>query len=200
MKLFLIFCLSLVLPLISCQTSNLNKTDVPRPLLSDSEYSNLIAQFSANDKKYSGLYNKYQVTVTLLNTKVQEAKLDKLRFFLQQSNSTYQIERNRTFQKMNLQAQVFMSFFATEKDYKNLHRPTSLWKVYIESNGQRYEGQVSKVDHLKVELKSIFPYHNRWSTGYMVTFNLPMTSLEKNKSTFTLTSSAGKSVFDFPAM
>lgn len=194
-----VFSLIFISFLISCSSAPVSELDVAPAALNQGQYESLIKKYTRSDKRYSGLYNKYHVSATLLNSQVQGAIDDRLRFYKQLNDQDYESEREASQQRLSSQSLVFLSFYSPEKDYRKLHRPNSLWKIYVEYNGQKYPGRIKKDKEKELQLKKLFPHHSRWSSPYIVTFNVPMTSLEEGKATLILSSSAGKSVLEFPS-
>ncbi|MCB0415044.1 MAG: hypothetical protein KDD50_11970 [Bdellovibrionales bacterium] len=182
---------------LSCSSIEEGSPEISPPQLSYEQYADLVDENTFSDKRYSGLYNKYHVWATFLTSKLQEAQLDQIRFFLQQSQEEYQKSKEHFQQLRSTSSQVFLSFYSPEKDYRNLNRPESLWRVYLEFEGKRYQGKISLEKEKKLQIKKIYPHHTRWSTAYLVDFNLPMTTLETGHAKFILTSSAGKTIFEF---
>ena len=71
-------------------------------------------------------------------------------------------------------------------------------KVYLEYQGSRFEGKVKKMAEKFVEIQTIFPHIDRFSTPYEITFNVPMTTLETGPAKVVLASSLGTAEFKFP--
>jgi hypothetical protein len=79
----------------------------------------------------------------------------------------------------------------------DLHKGASIWKIYLEANGQRYEGKASRRNGKLEDIQASFPYHNRWSVPYEVVFKVPLTAVEQGTVRFILTSSQGTSKFEY---
>jgi hypothetical protein len=173
------------------------KTDLEKVFkkIPENEYQNLISKHTHGDKKYEGFYNTYDVSVTQINTFVQEALLQREGYFMQWENTKAQSEREKTIQKMSSTSEFFISLFTPKADHNDLHKGVSMWKVFLEVNGNRYAGKIQKFDKNLVQTQNLFPFHTRFHKGYIVSFNIPMSSVEKNKSVFILTSSLGNSTF-----
>ncbi len=91
-----------------------------------------------------------------------------------------------------------MRFFSPDHEYDDLHKGKTIWKVYLDFGGSRFEGKVKKMSDKYVELQNIFPHLDRFSTPYEITFNVPMSTIEGGPSKVTLTSSLGSAEFKFP--
>lgn len=168
--------------------------------ISSHDYRKIVDQFSKSQKRYEGFYNTYELNATILNSEVQNAQLKKKTEFLQWDDSTTKREREKIYQEMSSAAKFFLSFYSPESDYNNLHKPDSIWKIYLEIDGNRYEGKVKKLSDSYLILQQLYPYHTRFSTAYEITFLTPMSSLENKPATLTLTSSAGTANLIFPAV
>lgn len=165
--------------------------------LNDTEYEKLIESNTHSDKQYSGFHNTFQVHATMVNTDVQSALLQKESDTLQWDERTAQQNREKFFQEMSSESRFAISLFTPSRKHNDLHKGTSIWKIYLEFEGKRYEGTATKKELQLVQLTKIFPYHTRWSTAYEVTFKVPMTALEKSSSHLVLTSTLGTSKFEY---
>ncbi|MCB0389878.1 MAG: hypothetical protein KDD58_01235 [Bdellovibrionales bacterium] len=163
----------------------------------DDEYKKIMNQYTLNDKKYSGFYNEYDVSITMIGTVVTEALLQREGYFLQWSSGKAQSEREKALQKLSSTSEFFISMFTPTVAHNDLNKGNSMWKVVLEVNGQRYEAEISKFDKNLVQTQNLFPHYTRFSKGYVARFNVPMTSIESGKCVIILTSSLGSSTFRF---
>ncbi len=163
----------------------------------NTQYVKIINDYTANHKEYSGFYNTYDATVTINNTVVREALLQREGFFMQWEAPKAQNEREKSLQKMSSSSEFFLSLFTPKSAHNDLHKEASMWKIYLEVNGVRYKGKVKKHPKNFVQLQNLYPYHTRFSKGYTVTFNVPMSSIEDGSSLFLLTSSLGNTTFKY---
>ena len=147
--------------------------------------------------RYSGFYQKAQVQATFLNSEVTQQILKKQLNQLQWSDETLQKEREKAVQKNASQTVFFLSFFTPEKELNDLNKGVSIWKLYLEIDGNRYEGKAKKSNNKYVDTKALFPYHNRWSFAYRVYFDIPLSAVENKNFKFVLTSSQGTSELVF---
>lgn len=166
--------------------------------LSEGSYSALISSNTSKTDRYSGFYQTFQAEMTILSNEVQTASLRQKAHFLQWDEKQFQAERDKLMQEATSQARFFMRFYSPETDYNDLHKGKTIWRVYLDYNGNRFEGKVRKMTEKFVELQTLYPYYDRFSTPYEVTFNVPMTSVEKAKAKVILTSSLGSAEFSFP--
>lgn len=197
-KNLIIFIGMLLFLTVGCSSSDKKiEPIVPAPEMSDSEYTKLIESQTQNKKEYSGLHNKFDLSATLLTSALGAAELDRKRFFFQWDNEKTKKEREKYFQEKSSSTRFFISFFSPDKELRNLHRPQSLWKIYLEYNGKVYSGKIIKSTETFFLLKKIYPHHTKWGTPYFASFDVPTTVIEKSKSKLVLTSSAGKAIFKY---
>lgn len=167
------------------------------PPLFDAKYQPYVDRNTISKKAYDGFYNTFQASMTLLTSELAGLLLQRRGHFLQWDTETAREEREKMFQENSSYSKAFLAFFSPENDYDDLNDPDSIWKVYLVHQGTRYQGQVKKDKSKFVELKEIYPHFNRFSTPYIVTFNVPMTAIENDPITIILTSSLGQAEFEF---
>lgn len=189
----MIFCL-----FSGCASKHPNTgPDIVAPV-PDSQYSSVIKRYSSKQKKYSGFHNTFQASMTWLNSEVQSLAMQRRGHFLQWTQDKARDEREKLFQEMSSTSKVFLAFFSPENDYDDLNKPKSIWKIYLEHEGVRYEGKIKKASEKYVELKEIFPHFDRFSTPYYASFEIPMSAAESSDVKVVLTSSLGTGDFLFP--
>ncbi|RME14985.1 MAG: hypothetical protein D6797_07600 [Bdellovibrio sp.] len=165
--------------------------------LTQEDYEKLVQKWTRSEKKYSGLYNVYQVSATLMTSKLRFAVLDKMKEIKQWDPLRLEKERKKILSENNSISKVYLSLFTPEKSHNDLVEPNSIWTVYLEYKGQKYPAKIKKT-HLKfIEIKSILPHHTRWSKAYMLTFEVPMSQLESDSPRLVLSSFLGKTVLVF---
>jgi len=160
-------------------------------------YEHLIQKFTRGTNQYSGFYQTFQADVTILNNEVQMAGLKQRAHFLKWDAAQERTEREKVLQEASAYSKFFMRFFTPDRDNDDLHKGKSIWKVFLEYNGTRFEGKVTKPTAKAVELVTLYPYLDRFSTPYEVTFNVPMTTIQQGRSKFVITSSLGTAEFVF---
>ncbi len=185
--------------LTACSTPDLNP-EIEKPRLTDSQYSELLSNHTRRAEHYDGFNNLYNIKVTILNTKVYSAVIDRVRFFKQYGSLEAQKEREKTYQKMSTETHFFVSYFSPQKGLTRLDRGDSLWKLYLDVNGRRVKAQIIKYPSIKQQTRALFPHHSRWSKGYLVKFRTPTNLSENHSAKLIMSSSAGSSVFTFPAL
>ena len=163
----------------------------------EEEYSSIISKHTVKTNQYSGFYQTFQADMTILTNDVETAGLRKRGYYLQWDPKQYQTEREKMLQDHSAYSKFFMRFFSPDRDYDDLHKGKSIWRVYLEISGQRFEGKVKKLSDKFVELQNLYPYLDHFSTPYEITFSVPMNTVEKGASKVILTSSLGSASFDF---
>ena len=190
---------SLFLSILMGCASQPKNTDLERVFkrIPDAEYKKIMEQYTHNDKQYSGFYNEYDVSVSMIGTVITEALLQREGYYMQWDSAKAQNEREKAMQKLSSTSEFFISMFTPKAGHNDLHKGASMWKVVLEVNGQRYEGKVRKFNKNLVQTQNLFPHHTRFNKAYIASFNIPMTSIELGKSVIILTSSLGNSTFRF---
>lgn len=149
------------------------------PEISPSDYESAVRARTNKVENYDGLYNTLTVQATWLDSQLTENSLSHSARLSQWNEIKYREEREKkvTFNASN--TQFFVSLYTPERRHADLGAK-DLWKIYLEVNGQRYEGKASKIRWLLTEIQALYPYHNRWSTPYFITFPVA-TSLVEGK-------------------
>ena len=122
----------------------------------DSEYQKIIQEYTQNDKRYSGFYNDYDVSVTMISTVITEALLQREGYFMQWDPAKARNEREKALQKLSSTSEFFISMFTPKTSHNDLDKGVSMWKVVLEVNGQRYEGTVKKFSKNLVQTQNLF--------------------------------------------
>lgn len=159
-----------------------------------------LRQFTQKKEDYTGLYNTFSYTATLLTTKIHYQQLDLETSIFQWDNGVKEQKRQEIAGKIGGKTYVFLSFFTPETKHTKLDTSKSIWKIYLDSNGQRYEGVHEKDTRLLAELQRLYPYHNRFCSPYLISFNVPTQVLEQQPSRFTITGPLGIKEIEFPSL
>ncbi|MCB0351229.1 MAG: hypothetical protein KDD38_08605 [Bdellovibrionales bacterium] len=162
-----------------------------------SAYKNLIQENTRHAIDYEGFYNKFEIYATFINTDVQTAILQRRSDSLQWDTRKAQSEREKLFQESATQTHFAVSFYVPSVRLNDLHKGNSIWKIYLVSGGERYEGRATKQNGKLEDLLAIYPYHNRWSIAYEVTFNIPLSAVEGKPATLIITSTQGTAELQF---
>ena len=163
------------------------------------EYSTLIRKHTVRTNQYSGFYQTFQADMTILTTEVQSASLRQKGNFLQWDQKQFQAQREKSLQEANAYSKFFMRFYSPDKEYDDLHKGKTIWKVFLDYGGNRFEGKVVRLAEKAVEVYTLYPHMDRFSTPYEITFNVPMTTIEQGSSKVVLSSSLGQAEFPFEA-
>ncbi len=161
-------------------------------------YVDTIERWTDRKIGYSGFYNAFEFHVTYLNTEVREASKRYQATYLQWSQEKLQSELKKVMDELSYDTYFFLSFFTPNLKDNNLGKKSTVWNVYLDANGRRYEGTVIKNTDEFPELIKLYPYHNRWSTPYIVKFRLPSTVSQSGAVKFTLAGPMGKAEVSFP--
>ncbi len=176
-------------------------TSLPMPAgvkeLSPSDYENLITQKTKKVEIYQGLENKLTVSATRIDSEVTEGTLSHSARLAQWEEPKYKEERFKIVTKHTDRTEFFVSFYTPERKLADLANTKNLWKIYLDVNGQRYEGKATKMRQLLSEIQALYPYHNRWSTPFMVSFPVSTALTENKSAVMTLTGAVGSAQLKF---
>lgn len=161
-------------------------------------YLKVIEQFSRGEAEYSGFYNQFTYKGTLINAAVREALLLHEAEYFKWDPTQLQTERDKAAAKMLESTEVFLSFYTPERKNDNLADLKSIWRIYLDVGGKRYEGKAKKARKLPAELQSLYPYHTRWNTPYYVEFPAPTATIEGQQATLIVTGPLGSKEVSFP--
>lgn len=170
------------------------------PSISEDRYEDLVEQYSDHIQQYDGPYNTLEVSATILNSEVIRAQVLRQATLFQWDKDKFETElRNRQENTKN-KAEIFVSFYTPDRKSGDLLRADTLWKTILKINSQEIVGTPKKLTLLPVEIKSLYPRHNRWSSGYVITFDRPMASLETQSSELVITGPVGVATLKFEAL
>jgi hypothetical protein len=183
--------------IISCTTTK----DAISPsiqLISESEFQNVLSSHTRQKQIYSGLYNSMDITATLITSKVAAAQMDQMaRLYLWDENK-YTQEKVKSEEKLKKETEFFVSFFTPERKHDDLHKNQTLWKIFLDVGGKRYEGKTKKIKLLTEEIQGIYAYHNRFATPYSVIFPVAVKNIESFKEIkMTVTGPVGSATLEF---
>jgi len=182
---------------VSAPQTNTPSEEQGRPI-TQKAYEELIEKFSDGDTQYSGFYNNFEYKATLLNSTVRTALLARQNEYYQWDREKWLSAKEKSDNEAAVETVVFLSFFTPERRNDNLADAKSIWRVYLDVGGRRYEGKVKKLRLLLAELQALYPYHTRWNTPYLVTFPVPTNAVEIQTSTLTVTGPLGSRTVEFP--
>jgi len=172
-----------------CISSCVTRLPTPQGIkdISTSEYENIIESKTKKTEVYDGFYNKLTIQATKLDAEMSENLIAYSAKLSQWNLEKYKEEKNKLIDNHSTQTEFFMSFYTPERKHDDLSSKQTTWKIYLDVNGQRYEGKAAKVKSLFLDLEAIYPHHNRWSTPYVVSFPISTAATETQKMTITVT-------------
>lgn len=163
------------------------------------EYIKAIDAYSDGDVQYLGAYNNFKYRATIINSAIQQTLIEKKGEVYLWDAPKKQVELAKMQNDNGAQTTVFLSFFTPNRLDDNLSTKKSIWYVYLETSKGRYEGKITKDRTSLTELNVLFPYHNRFSTAYQVRFPVPVSQIEGEQNTLTITGPLGVKSVKFPA-
>lgn len=169
-------------------------------LMSEAEFQNTVDKFTEHTQQYKGLYNTVDLHATLRNSSVLRAQLEQSARLFQWDRAKFQLEANKTAEKAKSETEIFLAFFTPERKNDDLNKSNTQWRAYLEVDGRRWEGKITKVKGTEAELQGIYPYYSKLSTPYSITFPVPVANVEGKESKFTLTGPVALVVLNFPAL
>lgn len=181
--------------LFSCASRLTPQQGIPE--ISLSGYQSLINEKTQRTEVYEGISNILTIQATWLDSQLTEGGLSHSARLAQWNEQTYKDEREKRINENAESTRFFVSFFTPEKKYSDLARSKSLWKVFLEVDGQRYEGKALRVKQSLSEIQVMYPYHNRWSTPYIITFPIATALVENKAATLTFTGAYASSQLHF---
>lgn len=182
--------------LAACASSNNSPTGNN---FSSAEYAKTIERNSDQVRKYSGFFNTLDVHATLLNSSVSQAQLENTAHVYQWSDSKKLEEKQTVEARLSKETDVFMGFFTPERKNDDLYKTTTIWKIFLDVDGRRYEGVAKKIRPQFAELVNLYPYYSRFYTPYVVTFPVPLRSIDGKEVRMTITGVIASAEFTFPA-
>jgi hypothetical protein len=160
------------------------------------EYSSVVLAASSEETDYSGLHNTFSYRATLLTQAVRRAQLRQIAQAYLWEPGQLATEIEKADQENASETRVFLSFYTPERRNDNLADSKSIWRVLLEIDQTKIAGQVRKSKQLLAELQSLYPFHTRWNTPYIVTFPVAMRGLEGRTVKLTVTGPLGSRTVD----
>lgn len=172
-------------------------TPVGQQRISEGDYLEILEAQTHKVQKYDGLQATMELGATFLSSKVQEAQLNRQADLLQWGDAELQQEKNKRGEENLKQTEIFVTFFTPERKHDDLSRSKTLWKIFLDTDGRRYEGKATKIKLLTAEIASLYPQHNNFSTPYKVVFPVSLATVEGKPATLTITGPVGSAVINF---
>lgn len=159
-------------------------------------HAEVIEKASAGDSDFAGLYNTFELKATVITSDVRESLLTRQSDYYQWDKAQLATEREKAAQELSSETTVFLSFYTPERKNDNLADSKSIWRVYLDAGGRRYIGQAKRDRRLIAELQSLFPYHTRWNSPYLIKFPVATTAIESQSMKLTVTGPLGSRVLE----
>lgn len=138
--------------------------------ISVTDYQSLVEKKTERIEVYNNLYNQLTVAATRMDAEMTEAYLSHSARLLQWSAAQHQTEKARAISQGTEKTDFFVSFYTPERKHNDLSSRNSIWKIYLDVNGLRFEGKATKIKSQLTEVQAMYPHHNRWSNPYTVSF------------------------------
>ncbi len=163
-----------------------------------SEYESILDPQIKHVLKYSGLYNDFDVTAVLITPEIARSQVNYNHGLYLWSESKHQEEAQKAEEKLGKQTDVFVSFFAPEKKHNDLSKSKTMWRIFLEVDGQRYDGTATRIKSItQTEIESLYPFHTRFGTPYILTFPVSALELTNKNPKVTITGPVGTMEFVF---
>ena len=166
-------------------------------VISQSDYEKTLEQNSKNIESYNGLYNTINMTASLVRTQLAEAQLKQNARIFQWDPVRFQDESFKKMELLKKHTEVFVSFYTPEKKHDDLQKSQTLWKIFLDAGGKRFEGKATKIKLQASEVQAMYPYHTKFSTPYTIVFPVTASSLEGQEVKLTITGSVGSATVVF---
>lgn len=165
--------------------------------ISTYEYESIVNSKTEATELYDGFYNTLNISATRLDAEMSDAILSHNARLSQWNEAQYKDEKNKVLSRHAQTTEFFLSFYTPERKHNDLSTSKTLWKVYLDVNGQRYEGKATKMKLLMSEIGVLFPRHTRWSTPYILSFPIATSLTEGKPAVLTLTGAVGSTQLNF---
>lgn len=187
-----------LLVIVAC-TSQAPKENLVQPTAEapPANFQQLVSKYTRFARKYDGFYETYRAHVTYLTPEIREAQLKERASFMEWDSQKIQSERDRANQEMSTQTVFFLQFFSPDPDFDDLNKQNTIWHVYLEINGRRFDAKVKKYKHKLIEIRALYPEFDRFSTPYELAFNVSTRDAIRHPVKMVIASSVGDSEFVF---
>lgn len=189
------YLFSLFLLLTSCASYEVTPAGVG--VRTSGNYMDTLEKYTDKVRSYSGFYNTLDAEGTLLNSAVAQAQLERQADLYQWEEKRFAEEKEKFEARLSKETEIFLSFFTPDRKNDDLFKAKTMWKIFLDVDGRRYEGKAAKIKLQVVEIQGLYPFHNRFYTPYSITFPVPMRSLEGKPLKLTLTGPVGSGTLEF---
>lgn len=161
------------------------------------DYMGVITKHSDSVRRYSGFYNILDMEATIITSEVAQAQLEQSSMLYQWEESRFNEEKAKFETRLNKESEIFLSFYTPERKNDDLFKKNTIWKIFLDVDGKRFEGRATKLKLQLVEIEGLYPYHNRFYTPYSIIFPVPMRTIEGKPMKLTVTGAVGAGVMEF---
>lgn len=196
MKYVLIFTILFSFLIVGCK----GQPTVPEGVqtIPQAEYEKQVDNYTQKIEKYEGIGNVLNFTATLINSKVGQAQVMQKARMYQWDSSNFNSEMQKMNSDLDQSTQVFISFYTPERKHDDLHKNKTLWKIFLDADGRRWEGKATKIKLLTNEVQGLYPEHTRFATPYMLTFPVSAKLIESKPIRLTMTGTVTSATVEFP--
>lgn len=150
-------------------------------------YARVVDKNSDQIRRYSGFYNTLDVEATFLNSELLTTQVEYLSGLYQWTEEKKKEEAGKILAPSQTQTQFFMSFFTPERKNSQLTKKDTVWKFFMDVEGRRYEGTVTRLKTPMAEIEILYPYFNRFYIPYILSFPVPTAAVEGKTLELTVT-------------
>lgn len=185
----------LTLKLFSCAMEPMVREGVPSITMAD--YDTIVEKKTVKSETYSGLMNQLTVAATKIDSSMNDAILARSSQIYEWNSTVFQEEKTKAAADLASKTIFFVSFYTPERAHNNLNSTKSIWKIYLDVGGQRYEGKATKIKSQLVDLQLLYPQHNRFSSPYKIEFPVTNNMVENQPMTLTFTGAGATAKLNF---
>ncbi len=158
----------------------------------NNEYANIITNNSQKAKKYKFLYHVFSFESTLKNQEVSRKILQHKTEYNNWTAQKFEQEFEKFSKRSLIYTDLFLSFYTPKRNNNNIDDPEkTIWNITLNVNGKEYKGKAKKDKRIFEEITKIYPYHNRWSMPYIVSFPVPLSEVERVQAELTISGPMG---------
>jgi len=183
--------------LASCASTTENRSGVT--VMNETAYEAVVDKWTDHVEDYNGFNNTVTIMATIVTPEVALAQVDQNARIFQWDQITYDNEKKKTETALTTKTDAFVSFYSPERKWDDLYKSKTLWKVFLDVNGQRYEGKAAKVKLLPREVQKMYHYHTVFATPYLISFPVAATSINGSPARLVFTGAVGSVNLNFGA-
>ena len=161
------------------------------------DYQTLLSKSTQSKKVYDGLVEVLEYNSVFLSHDLAVAQVKENSRIYQYSDSQLNNELATSQANLSKQAEFFLSIYVTETKYDDLAKKNTKWKIFLDVDGKRYEAKAIKVKNQLVDIQSLYPFHNKFTSAYRLLFPVPTETVETHSSKLTLTGPVTSLAIDY---